>query len=425
MSVAEKLIPPLGRQVRTLVVGLGTLLLFSVKLNFIKFSGETSGLRVDDLVLLGVGFLLAVSFAFLARTVISPLELQALGVFLVFFASNLFNRAVFGESNFLYSLRFLEYFLFFYIGYYYAARHSLKSAAGWLLAANAIVMILQKLGLVGGYDVGGYVATASDRVIGLTGGPWEVGAVVNFCFAVLLERTKEKAFYLRNLGLFLFTFTLVLLTGSRMPALAHVCIFLIFLVRGARRPTVVLISSSVCLLLFLILIFTVPNPIKERSTDLISSRNLDLALQVYRDASPSVLITEISDENQDEGIDASWAVRVVKWCFVLKLWTITPSAWFIGLGPGICGPALDGSWLRLVVETGCIGTLMFAVLLWRCASLDPAMRSVVIALSISMLMIDIHLAYKAMSFFFFATGCYYRNRQRNPESARVSALSKR
>jgi hypothetical protein len=66
------------------------------------------------------------------------------------------------------------------------------------------------------------------------------------------------------------------------------------------------------------------------------------------------------------------------------------------------------------------GFSIFLVFLYRTARISRAMFAVVVALAINMLFIDIHIAYKAMSLFFFLSGYAYNQERANPERVKQS-----
>jgi hypothetical protein len=195
-----------------------------------------------------------------------------------------------------------------------------------------------------------------------------------------------------------------------------VAILSIFLIRRAQHPIRVVVTAAVASILALVLLLSIPNPIQARSTNLFSGENIQAFADYYKAVTPSQQVTAIPWDNgqggvaedETESLDLSWALRLIKWGYMIKLWVLNPFSWLIGLGPGVCGPSLDGAWLRLAVETGVIGLVAFTSILISIARLNEIAEGLVIALGINMLMTDTHIAYKAMSFFFFATGCFYR-----------------
>ena len=97
------------------------LLLFLPKINLITMAGQTAGLRIDDVCLL---FAAGIMFLGYARAKRSWLSIEkffflffSLSVFSVCINTLLFDGGLFEfRPNILYVMRFLEYFVFFYIG---------------------------------------------------------------------------------------------------------------------------------------------------------------------------------------------------------------------------------------------------------------------------------------------------------------------
>jgi hypothetical protein len=401
------------------------LLLFSVKINLLSVSGQSAGLRLDDMAVFTLGLLLAIGALFSLRTVIGRVELYAALLFVLYLTSNLVNLIVFRSSNPLYSFRFVEYFLFFYFGAYYCMSYRLRPVLTWILWVNGIVIVLQALGWVGGFVSGGFESDTGGRPIGLTGGPWEIGTIINICFAYLINDKEKKSSHSFVILLFLATLGLILLTGARMPLIAHLVILFIYFLRQSKRPFLAAMTMSAPIAALILGIILIPNPVRERSENLFTADNVQLLETAYRNIQPTHEQIHFDDEDadsSDEDTDASWVVRTMKWAYVIKLWQITPVTWLIGLGPGTCGPALDGGWVRLTVETGAIGVLLFVALLRKIASCSHAMQGVVVALAINMIMIDVHLAYKAMSLLFLCAG-YAFQRASSEKLAALPAYS--
>jgi hypothetical protein len=396
------------------------LLLFMVKINLLSVGGQSAGLRLDDMVVFALALLLAIGALFSFRTVIGRVELYAALIFTLYLTSNAVNLIMFHASNPLYSFRFVEYFVFFYFGAYYCMSYRLRPLLAWILWVNGIVIILQALGWLGGFVPGGFTSSTGGRPIGLTGGPWEIGTVINICFAYLINDTEKKSSRSFVILLFFATLGLVLLTGARMPLIAHLAILFIYFLRQSKRPLLAAMVISAPIAVLVTGIILIPNPVMERSENLFTTDNVQLLETAYRNIQPTHEQIKFDDEDadsSDEDTDASWVIRTMKWAYVIKLWQLTPVAWLIGLGPGACGPALDGGWTRITVETGVIGVLLFVTLLRKIASCSHAMQGVVVALCINMIMLDTHLAYKAMSLLFFCVGYGFQEASREKLAA--------
>ncbi len=400
---------------------LSALLLFTFKVNLVSVGNESAGLRLDDGLIFLMGAILAVGWLTRWKSQLSSVEAAVLLCVAVFTLSNLVNIILFQESSLLYSLRLIEYFLFFYFGAYYGTFFRLTPLVSAWFLINVVLMIGQFLGVIGGFASEGY-ASIESRAMGVTGGPWEVGAIINFCFAIFLSEVKPSR-PLRALLLFVVTFSALLLTGARMPALANVVLLLLFFKRTSKNFLSASLKIAVPVIGLGILLVVFPSPVSERSAKLLSFKNVDLITDVYqslpvpdrfRDFPP--LPESVADN------DFSWAIRAMKWAYVTKLWTSNPRFWLLGLGPGTVGIALDGGWLRVLVETGVIGLTCFILVLRSLGKISLAVRDIVIALSISMIMIDIQNAYKAMSFVFFAAGYYYQQKRQSQQGHARSLL---
>ena len=392
--------PGLDLWLQRVILTLGLPLLFLPKVNLIDVAGESAGLRVDDVVLLLLVPLVVLALAIRRRPSVSRAECAFVVMLTCFLISNFVNLALFGRSNPLYALRFAEYFTFFYIGAYCGGGLAFFCYA--LLAVNGILMVLQGFGVVGGFASEGYVQTASNRPIGLTGGPWEIGAVINIIFATLLYDGKRNYWLL-----FLGTFALLLLSGARSPAVIHLLILAIYLFRRSKHKVALLVRGGSIAAVGLLAFLVIPNNVTERSKYLFTTENLRLAGQIYEHTELLPQFTTFETigggEVLDEESDRSWILRATKWMYAYKQWATVPLAWAIGLGPGMWGPSLDGGWLRLLTETGVIGVVAF-VLFFHSLSTTPLLRAVRLCVFLNMAFIDIYISYKTMSLVFLIAG---------------------
>lgn len=390
----------------------GAVLLFTPRLNFVSIPGQTAGLRLDDLVLALVAFILFANFALTFRGVITlnNVEKYAFLFILASVASNIINISTHSRSNILYSVRIAEYFVFFYLGALYAERYKLQKLAWSLLWINGLVMILQTVGLIGGFASSGIVAHTSNRAIGLTGGPWEVGGLVNFCTAILVFEAKittRRACYV-----FALSFFLIFLTAARMPMIANLVLLAVFLFRKSKHKSLAILQFSISIVALAAIVIMIPTHLSKRSTNLFSSENLDYLSQTYASTNINSTAPTFDTLTAPQDTDLSWLMRVFKWVYAAKTWISDPASWPLGVGPGTWGPALDGGWLRLLTENGIAGIILFWYMMRAARKDSLAMKAVLTCLFINMLMIDINIAYKAMAFVFFAAG-YYRNLSNN------------
>ena len=390
-----------------------TLLLFIPKINLIPFRNETAGIRFDDFILLTVITLLLCGWIVGLDFHIDPIPAMGFAVVAVFCTSNLINA---GHSNFLYSLRLLEYLVFFWAGRALIRDHfDFGFLVKLLIGVNCGFILLQYAGIIGGFTADGY-ESGVERPFGLSAThPAEMGAFLNLAFAALVFGTKTAArfwFWCVLTGLCIF------ITGSRSAIFAHCFLTLVYLYKHSINKTSFALRTAAILGLLVAVFTAIPNSISGRSTDLLSRQNLDTFGEVYDAIPVDQHFTGFVDSGDPgeapEGVDPSWYMRGFKWAQVVKTmfnerWTV----WRLGLGPGALTPALDGGWLRLISETGVVGTVAFLILMRRISSLSTSCLMAVFALAVNMLMVDSHNAYKVMAFLFFLAGTQLK-RQAQP-----------
>jgi hypothetical protein len=398
-----------SRRTGQILVLIGVLLLFLPKLNLIELQAEGgAGLRIDDVLLLSCFMFFACILLYYYSAIrLRRIELAFAGWMFALLISNVLNVTFHGRSSYLYSLRFIEYFLFFYFGYYFAQRYELRTLAKATLWINGTIMVLQMFHIVGGFASAGYYPRIG-RPIGLTGGPWEIGVLINFCLVILLfdGNVSKKA----AVQAFLITTALLLLTASRMAMLAQLAILIAFYRHQGHNVLSVLWKSGMAVAILAAVVWFIPNPVQERSQKLFDVENLHYLQQMYERTPDNPSLDEFYDFEIQDDSDMSWVMRVSKWCVAVKLWMRDSTSPIFGVGPGGIGVALDGGWLRIVIENGILGLITLLLLARSIWCISPTLRIMLLTIAINMLMIDIYLAYKVMAFLFFTAGYFiFRN----------------
>jgi hypothetical protein len=379
-------------------------LFFIPKLNLVNIGGETAGIRVDDLLLLWIALYLIVNQIQKMDFKVTYLTASCLAVAGSFFISNVINLH---HSSLFYALRILEYLIFLWVGKSFAERGNLQKTLKWLIFINCTVIFLQAAGIIGAFRWEGYLSKISFPS-GLANHQAEMGAWLNLMFAALVFGGRVK-FWRWNLLVLISIF----LTGSRISLAAHCILTLIYVYRGSKHKGLILLRVAVVAGLLSSTIAFIPNRVSERSGSVLSLDNLSMFKNYYDKLPVEAEFADFSDDrdpvNSPDSVDPSWWMRVVKWSQVIKLYLnaslITKA---FGIGPGTLGPALDGGWLRLIVESGVVGVFFFVFMFRKIAALSTACSMAVLALSINMLMIDSHLSYKVMAFLFFLAGYTYK-----------------
>lgn len=153
----------LGPKTGQLLAWIGVFLIFIPKMNIISLQADGAGVRLDDVLLFSLLAILAAAVLCFGDLRLRKIEAIFASWVALMVLSNAVNVVFYGRSNVLYSLRFIEYFLFFYFGYYFAKRYSLRNLAKAVLWVNAPIMILQQLGIIGGFASAGYVPGVERR----------------------------------------------------------------------------------------------------------------------------------------------------------------------------------------------------------------------------------------------------------------------
>lgn len=418
-------------------------LLFLPKINLISFGGrETAGVRIDDICLIVLSLIVFWAHFSLERRFYGiERQIVALTAFAVL--SFFMNRIFVGlgwlhvNASIFYSLRLFEYFLFFYVGALAFPFFRLGSIIKAFFLWNMLLMLLQKFEIVGQFSTEGYLARASSRVAGIASFPSEAGLLLDMAFCYLVYDTESNR-QLRALMppplrylfdktyiymLFLLTAALVIFTGSRIAIAALVVIFMFRIKQEIKSSaslgswTLALFFIGVAACAMTVLIFNT-QAIFVRSAGLLSFKNLELASLVWDKI--DLAHDPIGQEAvSNSSYDASWWMRIHKWCYAMKIYYLHPESYLQGIGPGFAMAGLDGGFLRILTEYGIIGCLLFWKLFSSIYHKTLILKWMIVAFAINMIFFDVYLAYKPMSLLFFITGYSYamaanETRQNNP-----------
>lgn len=398
-------------------------LLFLPKINLFSVAEkETAGIRIDDLILLVFSVVIFWGRFILQKRLgdIEKWVFILIGFSLFSYALNrllvIFNFPHVPASIF-YCLRLLEYFMFFYIGALASQFFKLSALIKTLFLWNLILMLLQRMEWIGQFSILGYSSFASDRVTGIASFPSEAGLLLSmlFCFLIYDEDANHRLLW--NIPvifqktyiywLFLICATLVIFTGARIAILALVIAFSFRVVNDLKNSSLsswliaFIFTSAAIVVIALAIMHT--DSVFVRSAQLLSFRNFELVEKVwYRTDLSQDLIGQEAVRNQN--YDTSWWMRIHKWCYALKTYYMHPESYLSGLGPGFAMTALDGGFLRILIENGVIGCFLFWKLFSSIYHTSKQLKWIVIVFLINMLFFDAYLAYKPISLMFFIMG---------------------
>lgn len=383
------------------------ILLVIPKINLISVGNYNAGLRIDDLIISFLAAIFIINFSFLRKKSIpKPYVRYYLFIIFILFGT-LITSVAYNLGSIIFPLRFLEYFTFFVIGVKLGSKGEyISGMMKFLLYSNILISVLQFLDIIGGFSTTGYRPSVSDRVIGLCSGPWELGVILNFLTCYFLGSRSSMNFkYL----VFFSSLIIIFLSGSRMSLVAQVLIMIYYIYKSS---SIVGIMKKVIILLPFVLLavyFFSDSTVASRSGNLFTMDNITSIPDTYR---ATVLLNGNPDWSKfgvlgGDDVDASWAIRSLKWIYAVKLYLSNSTFFFTGVGAGTFGNALDGGWLRIFTECGIFGFSVFMLFIMHNTKKSIINKMIFISFSVNMLMIDIFMSYKVMSLMLFIFGYIY------------------
>lgn len=383
-------------------------LLFLPKFNLIEIGGSRAGIRIDDILL---AFLTIYAF-FLNSGVFLKYLFERQNKILLWFVGLTVFGAIFSGGNILFSLRMVEYLMIYVIARMTISPNWFKYIIGSYLCVNLVVCVLQFFGVLGGFTLEYGYMHLSDRFIGLTNGPWELGALVALGVCALIFPFKDVK--IRTLAFWaLVAGCLMIFSGARTPAASFVVLIGYVLVRLLMKGRIVLVSSLVfvaaCVYIFSPYLEDLGISLNSRATTTLkhggnfeyfveSMKNLDLNSvndNYYRNDAAVA----------SAGLDVSLNQRI----FIIELLVSSYVnsnllKQIFGLGLGYFGPSTDVGWLRIFVETGIVGFFIFIYYLYRVArsGSSEVCATLVAMLVINMITLDAFIGYKVMFVYYLA-----------------------
>jgi hypothetical protein len=330
--------------------------LLAPKISLIS-SGE-AGVRPED-------FIAAIAAAYyLAVPRLKPIKippyLWVYGVFIAFaFFSSAVNHASNGVTGFVFTLRLIEYLIWFFIIYDCSDKISYKSSVKWFYITSIILIMWGWLEYFGLISKVGRFAVVESRLSLNTSGPFETSIML-----------AALAYVTPQLVLTPLLLALVWLTQARITVVGGLFSLL------TRRPSRGVPIAIGGLLIGAVLI----GPVSEilgasRFADTASPVAMAQTLtRTYRQAQTftdaAAYRAQFSDTLSGFGgyfhlsdPGASFNLRAVRWSIIVKSTIHGWTSFLVGFSPGAWGLAVDGFYVREFGETGLIGLSTFVVFL--------------------------------------------------------------
>ena len=350
------------------------------KIDVIKIS--ESGIRIEDVLTAIVLLLLLPNL----RNILKSENLKKItGIFGIYILLCFFSTFLGWShgyvnliSSVLFVFRKIEYFVFIYFGYQYYERQkekklNLDKFVNIITFFHLGICLLQLFGVMGSFNAGGYSPNLHQgRITSIFNGSYEFSAFMLIITAYYISSLSFKGFKknskLNILGLFVASL-LIFLSNSRISVLILLLECALGIVRklhiAFNKKTILLIGSSL-LSVFLIcaLIWN--------SGLLKNTRFAEISLNGYVETIKCAMENRnfdayvntgnwmTNERCANVGTDASFNLRFNHWAQLLDGLFMHP---VFGLGPSITTEAADGNYIRILVESGVVGMILWILVL--------------------------------------------------------------
>ncbi|SVD26167.1 uncharacterized protein METZ01_LOCUS379021, partial [marine metagenome] len=191
------------------------------KFDLIEISGFAQGIRYDDLFLL---------FSFLWLFTNNKLSLSIFPnksyYFVFYFYILLYGLLSFYTTSDIFSillpLRWIEYSVFYIIlSHNSMSIKVIRNIIMGYIAINAIAVFLQYKGIIGGIYSHGYNTNISERIPGLSGGSWELPAVLAMLVSASIKDDYYRTKKIMLASIIIMSTLMVYLSGTRTGIIVY------------------------------------------------------------------------------------------------------------------------------------------------------------------------------------------------------------
>lgn len=356
------------------------LIILMPKITIISISGSSTGIRLEDLLILIVCTLI---FAYNhGNSIISSKHLKKISlIFLIFTffgmiscTLGVLNGYVNMFKSIIFLVRKIEYFAFIFLGFYYAKHQKLEYIFDMAIIFHFIISIGQGLGVIGSFSNGKYLnGLTQGRISSFFSASYEYGAFFLMILPVYVENLIEKKNIKKNLLLTLIITLCIIICKSRTSLIFEIIIILIIL-----KNHHIFSSKKIFLGLFISLLLFIPTVLVfiNNSNSRFKSLNLEgMNFIINYTWENKDFDSYIKEKNwygigslreidiEKMGYDASFFQRISHWFQMIDGLTKKGVNLIFGLGVSVSGNSADGNYIRLLVENGLIGLIIFLILL--------------------------------------------------------------
>lgn len=398
------------------------------KISILSVSGGTSGIRFEDILVLIIGISILLKEVKGYRKKNDLVFIRVEKIFIIYFLFSVFSTIygnicgyISGITSILYLLRKLEYFVLFYIGYYFYREIQGKEDRylSIIVLIHAILCQLQMLGIINSFTAGGMVSGLTQgRVSSTFNGAYEMSAFLLLIVPFYIYKCIKKDEITKSVIFIILITTCIVVSQSRTSLVVEVVIAVLMLCKYKILKKESFVRALCLIVLFLspALFFLFSKIDLTRFLNLSINKTIDIfrIAWKYRNFEEYVKFgnwygdSPYSLTQMDYmGYDASSYQRFSHWVQLIEGWFKSP---VLGCGASFAGNSADGNYIKILSESGIVGLVLWIYLLVIIYSFLRIKDSWILFSFISLLLgaifIDLFDSSKVIMMFWFMFGVY-------------------
>ena len=369
----------------------------------------SQGIRLDDILILLFVLLNIKKFSFSRDSIL--IFSYVTFTYLFSFVHQI-NSIDFGFVQFHY-VRFLEYF------FLYSVLIKVISKDDIIKVVIGTLMIQFIYGTYKYYNLPFQIEFTKDsRAKGTTAGPWEFINIIAMSYFILADYYRQKRKLINVFCFYSLTWFLILISSSRMTAIAFIFILII------KKIKYSIIIFAIALLIFLLNInFGFFQNIDMGYFSLKKTFNFlkDFGIPIFNNFTEGNFFLGRGGTFYDttsQNYSASMTGRLQQWGRYLTTFNnseLKPMAYIFGNGPGSGGIINDGMYIKLFVDFGLVGLLIYLYLIIKKFIFHKRVRHIIIYISIVCLTLDFYWPTK-IAYTFILLMIYFKNTETKVET---------
>ncbi len=400
---------------------------FLPKVNLISFNGTTTGIRIEDFLIVIITFFLLLLMKSrkynnnIDRNIRNIIKLYFL-YFIISVISTIFgimNNYVGGILTILFLLRKIEYFIVLFIGYEFVKtvkdREKLLKLFDSFVFFNFIIVLLQYFGIVGASEMGKFVELSKEsRLCSIFNGAYEFSA-----FLLLLlpkyayELSIKQKNNIKNLIYIIMIFFCIFMSQSRTSLIIFFIILVMILLEANKKTLKKILLCFSFVFILIIILLNIKSIISFLPRfDSLNIKNMLLTLKeawYNRDFQRYINMNGYYELVRGINVDRSFNMRISKCMTLLDGFLKSP---LIGVGLSIVKISADCAYIRIITESGIFGFISYMsclIYIYKHRNIRDKEFSIIIKYSIITLLlsgifIDIFDSSKVIMLFWFLVG---------------------